>query len=64
MRASGKRTSSHLLPNSTVIRTKLGAYALTGTQPPYMSKCNAIIAALKKGVDDDLSETATGIDDA
>jgi hypothetical protein len=39
----------HLLPNGTVIRTKFGAYALAGTQPPYISKCDAIIAALKKG---------------
>jgi predicted transcriptional regulator len=39
----------HLLPNGTVIRTKHGIYALAGTQPPYISKCDAIIAALKKG---------------
>src|SRR5262249_38792078 len=39
----------HLLPNGTVIRTKLGTYALAGTQPPYISKCNAIIAELEKG---------------
>ena len=45
----GSALHRHLLPNSTVVRTKLGAYALIGTQPPYMSKRNAIIAALKKG---------------
>jgi hypothetical protein len=52
---TGKGTSTiksalhrHLLPNGTVIRTKLGIYALAGTQPPYISKCDAIIAALKK----------------
>jgi len=44
-----KRLHRHLLPNGTVIRTKFGAYALAGTQPPYISKCDAIIAALKKG---------------
>jgi hypothetical protein len=53
---TGKGTSTvksalhrHLLPNGEVIRTKFGIYALPGTQPPYISKCDAIIAALKKG---------------
>jgi hypothetical protein len=52
----GKGTSTvksalhrHLLPNGTVIRTKFGVYALAGTEPPYVSKCDAIVAALKKG---------------
>lgn len=39
----------HLLANGTVIRTKLGAYALAGTQPAYVSKGDAIVTALKKG---------------
>jgi lambda repressor-like predicted transcriptional regulator len=39
----------HLLPNRKVIRTKLGTYALAGTEPPYVSKRDAIVAALKKG---------------
>jgi hypothetical protein len=38
----------HLLAG-TVIRTKLGTYALAGTQPAYVSKGDAIAAALKKG---------------
>jgi hypothetical protein len=53
---TGKGTSTiksalhrHLLPNGTVIRTKLRTLALAGTQPPYISKRDAIIAALKKG---------------
>jgi hypothetical protein len=53
---TGKGTSTvksalhrHLLPNGEVIRTKFGIYALAGTQPPYISKCNTIIAALEKG---------------
>ena len=37
------------MPQGRVIRTKHGIYALAGTQPPYISKCDAIIAALKKG---------------
>jgi hypothetical protein len=52
----GKGTSTvksalhrHLLPNDTVICTKFGVYALAGTEPPYVSKCDAIVAALKKG---------------
>lgn len=55
-RATGKGTSTvksalhrHLLANGTVIRTKSGTYALAGTEPPYVSKGNAIAVALKKG---------------
>jgi len=32
-----------------VIRTKFGIYALAGTELPYVSKCDAIVAVLKKG---------------
>jgi hypothetical protein len=39
----------HLVPNGEVIRTQLGTFALTGTAPSYISKCDAIVAALKKG---------------
>jgi hypothetical protein len=39
----------HLLRNGKVMRTKHGIYALAGTASPYISKCDAIIAALKKG---------------
>jgi hypothetical protein len=39
----------HLLANKTVIRTKRGVYALAGTQSPYVSRGDAIVAALKKG---------------
>jgi hypothetical protein len=39
----------HLLANQTVIRTKFGVYALAGTQSPYVSRGDAIVAALKKG---------------
>jgi hypothetical protein len=39
----------HLLKNGTVIRTKFGVYALAGTQPPYVSRGKAIVAALEKG---------------
>jgi predicted transcriptional regulator len=39
----------HLLPSRTVIRTKLGVYALAGREPPYVSRGDAIVAALKKG---------------
>jgi predicted transcriptional regulator len=53
---TGKGTSTvksalhrHLLPNDKVIRTKHGIYALAGTQPSYVSKCAAIIAALENG---------------
>jgi lambda repressor-like predicted transcriptional regulator len=52
----GKGTSTvksalhrHLLPNGTVIRTRFGAYALAGTAPRYVSKGDAIVAALKNG---------------
>jgi len=52
----GKGTSTvksalhrHLLANGTVIRTKYGTYALAGTEPPYVSKGDAIVAALEKG---------------
>jgi predicted transcriptional regulator len=39
------------LPNGIVIRAiKRGTFALAGTQPPYISKCDAIIAALEKGL--------------
>ena len=38
----------HLLANGTVIRTKFGSYALAGKEPPYVSKRDAIVAALKK----------------
>ena len=50
----GKGTSTvksalhrHLLANGTVVRTKLGTYALAGTAPSYVSKADAIVAALK-----------------
>jgi DNA-binding IclR family transcriptional regulator len=53
---TGKGTSTvksalhrHLLPKGKVLRTKHGIYALAGTQPPYISKCDAIIAALEEG---------------
>jgi lambda repressor-like predicted transcriptional regulator len=53
---TGKGTSTvksilhrHLLANGTVIRTKHGTYALAGTEQPYVSKGDAIVAALKKG---------------
>jgi lambda repressor-like predicted transcriptional regulator len=39
----------HLLANGTVIRTKLGTYALAGTASPYVSNEDAIVAALKNG---------------
>lgn len=39
----------HLLADRTVIRTKFGVYALAGTQSPYVSRGDAIVAALKKG---------------
>jgi len=39
----------HLVADGTVIRTKLGTYALADTEPRYISKSDAIIAALKKG---------------
>jgi lambda repressor-like predicted transcriptional regulator len=39
----------HLLANGTVICTKFGTYALAGTEPPYVSKGDAIVAALQKG---------------
>jgi len=39
----------HLLPNGKVIRTEFNTYALAGTRPPYISKCDAIVAALKNG---------------
>jgi DNA-binding transcriptional ArsR family regulator len=39
----------HLLADKTVIRTKFGVYALAGTQSPYVSRGDAIVAALKKG---------------
>jgi predicted transcriptional regulator len=52
----GKGTSTvkcvlhrHLLANGTVIRTKFGVYALAGTEPSYVSRGQAIAAALKKG---------------
>ena len=55
-RHTGKGTSTiksalhrHLLPNGTVVRIKLGTYALAGTEPRYISKDNAIVAALKNG---------------
>jgi predicted Rossmann fold nucleotide-binding protein DprA/Smf involved in DNA uptake len=44
-----KALQSYLLPNNEVMRTKRGIYALPETQPPYMSKSEAIVAALKKG---------------
>lgn len=54
-RDTGKGTSTvksalhrHLLANGTVIRTKFGSYALAGKEPPYVSKRDAIVAALKK----------------
>jgi predicted transcriptional regulator len=40
---------SYLLPNNEVMRTKRGIYALPGTEPSYISKSEAIVAALKKG---------------
>jgi predicted transcriptional regulator len=39
----------YLLPNGTVIRTKFATYALAGTEPPYVSKGDAIVAALGRG---------------
>ncbi|MGD0421294.1 MAG: hypothetical protein ABSA68_17235 [Xanthobacteraceae bacterium] len=55
-RATGKGTSTvkcalhrHLLANGTVIRTKFATYALAGTEPPYVSRGDAIVAALKNG---------------
>jgi lambda repressor-like predicted transcriptional regulator len=55
-RETGKRIPTiksalhrHLLANRTVIRTKFGVYALAGTQSPYVSRGDAIVAALKKG---------------
>ena len=55
-RETGKGTSTvksalhrHLLANGTVMRTKFGTYALAGTEPPHVSKGDAIVAALKKG---------------
>jgi hypothetical protein len=39
---------SYLLPNNEVMRTKRGIYALPGTEPSYISKSEAIVAALKK----------------
>jgi hypothetical protein len=54
-RDTGKGTSTvksalhgHLLPNGKVMRTKLGTYALAGTEPRYVAKSEAIVAALKK----------------
>ena len=40
---------SHLLPNKVVIRTKRGVYALPETEPPYIRKFDAIVAALAEG---------------
>jgi hypothetical protein len=55
-RDTGKGTSTvkcalhrHLLANGTVIRTKLGTYALAGNAPRYVSIGDAIVAALKNG---------------
>jgi lambda repressor-like predicted transcriptional regulator len=55
-RDTGKGTSTvksalhrHLLAKGTVIRTKFGSYAIAGAAPPYVSKGDAIVAALKKG---------------
>jgi hypothetical protein len=52
---TGKGTSTvksalhrHLLPNGTVALVKFGTYALAGTEPPYVSKADAIVAALEK----------------
>ena len=51
----GKGTSTvksalrHLLANGMVIRTKHGIYALAGAEQPYVSKADAIVAALKGG---------------
>jgi DNA-binding transcriptional ArsR family regulator len=40
----------HLLPDRKVIRTKFfGTYALKGTEPPYVSNGEKIVAALAKG---------------
>ena len=39
----------HLLPKGEIIRSKFGTYALAGTEPVYISKRDAIIAALKEG---------------
>jgi lambda repressor-like predicted transcriptional regulator len=39
----------HLLPQGDVIRTKFGRYGLEGTKPAYISKRDAIIAALTEG---------------
>ena len=48
-RSTVKSALQHLLANGTVIRTKLGTYALAGTLPAYVSKGDAIAAVLKKG---------------
>jgi predicted transcriptional regulator len=54
--ATGKGTSTvkcalrrHLLRNGTVIRTGFGVYALPGARPPYVSRGQAIVEALKNG---------------
>jgi hypothetical protein len=39
----------HLLPKGEINRSKFGTYALAGTEPLYISKRDAIIAALKEG---------------
>jgi hypothetical protein len=48
-RSTVKGALHHLLANGTVIRTKFDTFALAGTAPPYVSKGDAIVAALKKG---------------
>jgi hypothetical protein len=40
---------SALLPKGEINRSKFGTYALAGTEPLYISKRDAIIAALKEG---------------
>jgi predicted transcriptional regulator len=48
-RSTVKSALRHLLRNGKVIRTKFGTYALAGTEPSYVSRADAIVAALKKG---------------
>jgi hypothetical protein len=55
-RATGKSAATvksalqnHLLKNGSVMRSRLGTYALVGRETPYISKCDAIIATLNKG---------------
>jgi predicted transcriptional regulator len=44
-----KALQSDLLPKNEVMRTGRGIYALFGTEPPYVSKGDAILSGLKTG---------------